>query len=57
MKYVWWFVVIIVYLITLLTYAIIDHTFFNKEDKLNSIDGIFFGVASVITISLIPLIR
>lgn len=57
MKYVWWFIVIILYLITLLTYALIDHLIFNKEDKLTGGDGIFFGVASVITISLMPFIR
>ena len=57
MKYIWWFIVIIIYLITLLTYALIDHLLVNKEDKLTSGDAIFFGVASVITISLIPLIR
>jgi len=57
MKYVWWFVVIIIYLITLLTYALIDHLVFDKDDKLTGGDAIFFGVASVITISLIPLIR
>lgn len=57
MKYVWWLVVIFAYLITLLTYAIVDHVYFSKDDKLNSIDGIFFGLASVITISLIPMLR
>lgn len=57
MKYVWWYVVIIIYLITLLTYAILGHIMFNGDKKLNNIDGIFFGVTSVITISLIPMFR
>lgn len=57
MKYVWWLTIIIMYLITLLIYVVVDSIFFSKEEKLNSIDAVFFGVLSVITMSIIPMLR
>ncbi len=57
MKNVLWLMVIMLYLLTLLTYVVIDYVFFPKDEKISSVDAVFFGVASVITISIIPLLR
>lgn len=58
MKYIWWVAIIIIYIFTLVAYAVISQKFFTEEDKtFSEVDTIFFGVASIITISIMPLIK
>lgn len=56
MYYYWWLVSILFYLFILLVYVL--GSFYIFEDKrLGGIDTVFFGVTSIITLSIIPLIK
>jgi hypothetical protein len=58
MEYFWWLVIIFTYLSVLLIYIIVTHVITNDEnDRLTGIDTVFFGITSVITISLMPLLK
>lgn len=58
MEYLWWLIIIFTYLFILLIYVILSHLINKGEKKkMDGIDAIFFGVTSVITISLIPIIK
>ena len=55
--YTWWLIIILIYLLVLISYVLISHLIFGDKDKLNAIDGVFFGMASLITITILPVIR
>lgn len=56
MYYYWWLVSIILYLFVLLIYVVGSYLFFG-DHKISSIDTVFFGIASIITLSVIPLMK
>lgn len=56
MYYYWWLISIFMYLFVLLIYVIGTYVFFN-DDKIAGIDTVFFGITSIITLSIIPLIK
>jgi hypothetical protein len=58
MEYFWWLVIVFTYLLVLLTYVIVTHIITKDDtDRLTSIDTVFFGITSVITISLMPILK
>lgn len=58
MEYFWWLIIIFTYLTVLMVYIISTHMITRDvKDRLTGIDTVFFGVTSVITISLMPLLK
>lgn len=56
MYYYWWLVSIMMYLMVLLVYVIGTYMFFG-DHKITGTDTVFFGITSIITLSIIPLIK
>jgi hypothetical protein len=56
MYYYWWLVSIMMYLMVLLIYVIGTYIFFG-DHKISGVDTVFFGITSIITLSIIPLIK
>ena len=58
MKYLWWLIIIIFYLFLLIFYVVVSSIFFKDEtNKFGGVDGVFFGVASIITLSALGLAK
>jgi hypothetical protein len=57
MAYLWWAVVVMLYIMILVTYGLISKLLLKDGESSVAADAVFFAVASVITISAIPLIN
>lgn len=56
MYYYWWLIIIFMYLAVLLIYIIASFYVFNDR-RISGIDQVVFGITSIITLSIIPLIK
>lgn len=56
MYYYWWLISIFTYLMVLLIYVVGSHVLFG-EHRINGMDTVFFGITSIITLSIVPLIK
>lgn len=56
MYYYWWLIIIYIYLFILLAYIIVSYYVFDDR-RISGIDQLFFGVTSIITLSVIPIIK
>ena len=56
MYYYWWLVVILIYLLILLVYVVVSYFVFDDK-RISGMDQLVFGITSIITLSIIPLIK
>jgi hypothetical protein len=54
MVYIWWMIMILMYVVVLVTYGLVSKMF---DSDSSAADNVFFAVASVITLSVVPLIK
>ena len=57
MYYLWWLIAIFLYLAVLASYIILMGWINPDNESNRQADGIFFAIASVVTLSIIPLLK
>ena len=57
MYYYYWLAVTLFYLCILTTYAILSLLIKNPDEPAGKGDTVFFAIASVVTLSIVPLMR
>jgi len=57
MYYIWWIFSIFLYIFILVSYAGITRYIAESDDSTRIPDSIFFAVTSIITLSIIPLVK
>lgn len=57
MYYYWWLIAVFLYLGILTLYALLMAVMRDGEPKSNSSDSVFFAIASVVTLSMVPLMK
>lgn len=58
MQYYWWLIAVLLYLSVLVTYAIVIKIALKEGETASPYaDNLFFAIASVVTLSIIPLVK
>lgn len=57
MYYYWWLIAVSLYLGILLLYVSLTYIITEGNNRATAADGVFFGVASIVTLSIVPLIK
>jgi len=57
MYYYWWLIILFLYLGILLLYVILTYIIRSGEKKSVEADTVFFAIASIVTLSVVPLVK
>ena len=57
MYYYWWLIAILLYLFILSLYVVLIYIVSDSTSEAKSADAVFFAIASVVTLTVLPLVR
>lgn len=57
MNYVWWLIIMLMYLSTLVIYGLLNKILLPKGQSSTAADAVFFAMASVVTLSAITIVK